>query len=98
MSAYFVVSYRVTNPAGFAAYTPAVIPTLGAHGCEVLVADTMSEVIEGGPGNVTVVLKFSSKDAAKAWYNSPEYQAIKHYRTDNSEGTMVLVDHWAPPG
>jgi uncharacterized protein (DUF1330 family) len=97
MTAYFVVSYRVTNPAGFAAYTPAVIPTLIAHSCEILVADSASQVIEGTPGNVTVVLKFVSKEAATAWYDSPEYQAIKHLRTDNSEGTAVLVEAWVPP-
>ena len=35
--------------------------------------------------------------AAMAWYNSPEYQAIKHLRTDNSEGTAVVVDQWVAP-
>jgi uncharacterized protein (DUF1330 family) len=41
-------------------------------------------------------LKFASKAAAMAWYDSPEYQAIKHLRTDHSEGDMVLVDQWTP--
>lgn len=96
MTAYFVASYRITDPAGYEPYVPAVIPTLLAHGCEPLVADYASQVIEGEPGDVTIVLKFASKEGAMAWYNSPEYQAIKHYRTDNSEGTSVLVDQWAP--
>lgn len=96
MTAYFVASYRITDPAGYEPYVPAVIPTLLAHGCEPLVADYASQVIEGEPGDVTIVLKFASKEAAMAWYNSPEYQAIKHYRTDNSEGTSVLVDQWVP--
>lgn len=97
MSAYFVVSYRITDPAGYEAYVPAVIPTMQAHGCEVLVADYQSEAVEGEPEHVTVVLKFASREAARAWYDSPEYQAIKHHRTDNTEGSAVLVNGWAPP-
>ena len=97
MSAYFIASYRITDPAGYEPYVPAVIPTLQAHGCEVLAADYTSQAIEGEPNAVTVILKFASKAAALAWYNSPEYQAIKHLRTDNTEGTAVLVDQWTPP-
>ena len=97
MSAYFIASYRITDPAGYEHYLPAVMPTLQTAGCEVLAADYASQAIEGAPGEVTVILKFASKEAALAWYNSPEYQAIKHLRTDNSEGTAVLVDQWSPP-
>ena len=94
MPAYFVASYRITDPAGYEPYVPAVIPILQASGCEVLAADYASQVIEGAPGEVTVILKFASKEAAMAWYNSPEYRVIKHLRTDHSEGTAVLVDQW----
>jgi uncharacterized protein (DUF1330 family) len=97
MAAYFIASYRVTDPAGYEAYVPAVIPTLMAAGCEILAADYASQVIEGAPSEITVILKFASKEAGMAWYNSPEYQAIKHHRTDNSEGTAVIVDQWTPP-
>ena len=98
MTAYFVASFRITDPVGYEPYVPAVVPTLLAHGCEILVADYGSQVIEGEPNSVTVVLKFASKAAAMGWYNSPEYQAIKHLRTDNSEGNAVLADQFVPPG
>ena len=97
MAAYFIASYRITDPTGYESYVPAVMPTLLAADCEVLAADYCSQVIEGAPGEVTVILKFASKEAGLAWYNSPEYQAIKHHRTDNSEGTAVLIDQWTPP-
>ena len=97
MSAYFIASYRITDPAGYESYVPAVIPTLVAAGCEILVADYATQAIEGEPSDVTVVLKFTSKEAATAWYDSPEYQAIKHHRTDHCAGTAVLVDQWTPP-
>lgn len=97
MTAYFMACYRITDLKGYEAYPPAAIPTLLAHGCEVVAADYASQAIEGDPGSVTVILKFASKPAAMAWYNSPEYQAIKHLRIDNTEGTAVLVDQWTPP-
>ncbi len=97
MTAYFIASYRITDPAGYGSYVPAVMPTLLAADCEVLAADYASQAIEGAPGEVTVILKFASKAAAMAWYDSPEYQAIKHHRLDNSEGTAVIVDQWTVP-
>jgi uncharacterized protein (DUF1330 family) len=38
------------------------------------------------------VLRFATKAAATAWYQSPEYQAIKHLRTDNTEGIAVIAE------
>jgi uncharacterized protein (DUF1330 family) len=97
MTAYVVASFRIANQAGYEAYRAAVWPTLQAHGCTVLAADYASKVLEGEPNPVTVILEFTSKAAALAWYASPEYQAIVHLRTDNSKGTVVMVDKWSPP-
>ncbi|MEA2332008.1 MAG: hypothetical protein QOH58_2146 [Thermoleophilaceae bacterium] len=99
MSAYLVSSYRVTNPDAFQGYGPAVVPTIMAHGGEIVVADYESEALDGEPAPTTVVIRFESKEAARAWLESPEYEAIKHLRTDNTEGTTaVLVDEFTLPG
>ncbi len=92
MSAYLVANYRITNPDGYAAYPPAVAPTLEPFGGELVIADFDSEAIEGQPSPVTIVVKFPSKEAAKAWYQSDEYQAVVNLRTDNTEGFVVFVD------
>lgn len=92
MAAYLVANYRITDAESYKAYPPAVLPTLAAHGAEVLAADYDSEVVEGKPASVTVVLRFPSKEALRAWYDSPEYQEIIHLRTDNSEGFVVFAD------
>lgn len=97
MTAYFVATYTITDSAGYEPYVPAVIPILQNHDCEVLAADYASQPIEGEPHAVTVIVRFTSREAALAWYNSPEYQAIKHLRTDNSKGMAVLVDQWTAP-
>ena len=92
MSAYLVANYRITNPDGYAAYPPAVAPTLEPFGGELVIADFASEAIEGQPLPVTIAVKFPSKEAAKAWYQSDEYQAVVNLRTDNTEGFVVFVD------
>lgn len=92
MAAYIVASYEVTNSEGFAAYGPEVQKTLVGHDVEVLAADGQSETIEGRPDPFTVILRFPDKAAARAWYDSAAYTAIKGLRIDNSRGTMVLID------
>ena len=97
MSAYFVYNYTITNPEPYQAYPPAAMPTLNGHDAEILVADYESETKEGSPGSVTVILRFESKAAALAWYESSEYQAIMHHRTDNTDGSVVLCDGFVMP-
>ncbi len=45
----------------------------------------------------TVVIKFASREDAKRWYNSPEYQAALPLRLEATEGTAVLVDEFVAP-
>jgi len=91
MAAYMVFNYRITDQDAYKPYLGKVGETLQAHGAEILVADFESEAIEGNPGHVTVVLKFASKDAARGWFDSPEYQEIIGLRTDNSTGIGILA-------
>lgn len=92
MAAYMVFNYRITDQDAYKPYLGQVVDTLKAHGAEIVVADFESEAIEGDPGHVTVVLKFASKEAARGWFDSPEYQAIIGLRTDNSTGIAVLTN------
>jgi uncharacterized protein (DUF1330 family) len=98
MSAYLIYSYTVTDPDAYQQYPASAMPTLAGHDVEVLVADYESETKEGTAAPVTVVLRFDSKEAAMAWYDSDAYQAIKHLRTENSEGSVVLCDGFVMPG
>lgn len=99
MSGYVVASYQVSNPDAYPEYVQKVIPTLQAHNAEILVADYESEAVEGDCQHVTVVIKFESVEAAKKWYNSPEYQEVLPLRLDNtSNGTLVFTKQFVMPG
>ena len=92
MAGYFVANYTITNQADYKNYLAAVGPILQAHSAESIVVDRGCDLLEGAAGHVTVVLRFVTKSAAEAWYQSPEYQAIKHLRTDNTEGIAVIAE------
>ncbi len=92
MAGYFVANYTITNQAEYKQYLAAVGPSLEAHGAETIIVDRDSELLEGSAGQVTVVLRFATRAAAKAWYESPEYQAIRHLRVDNTEGIGVIAE------
>ena len=98
MATYLVVNYRVTDAEGMAKYREAVIPQLMEAGCEFLVVNDDAEVIEGSPSPTVIVLKFESVEAAKAWYNSPEYQAIKPLRLNaTTDSWMALSEGFQMP-
>jgi len=98
MSAYLIANYDITNADGYQSYIAAVGPTIVSHGGEILVAGPGSEIIEGTPGAITVVLKFPSMDSLKGWYDSSEYRDIIALRTDNTEGGMVFANEFVMPG
>jgi uncharacterized protein (DUF1330 family) len=51
-------------------------------------------VKEGASRARTVVIEFPSLEAARACYDSPEYQAAKALRAGASEGHLIIVPGW----
>ena len=94
MVVYALIELEITNMDGMGPYLAAVSDTITSHGGKYLVRAGNTEVVEGGLGQypVKVVLEFPSMDAAKGWYNSPEYQAILHHRTENSKCNFVWAE------
>ena len=91
MAAYFIAQYVVNDPALYREYQGGAGPTIEAHGAELVVFDAAAETMEGTPpGPQTVILKFESTAAAKAWYESEEYQAVVGKRLEATDGFAVL--------
>jgi uncharacterized protein (DUF1330 family) len=59
------------------------------HGAEV-------DVKEGPWPGTVVIVEFPDLAAAEAWYASPAYQAILPLRTDNIDGSAIIVAGVAP--
>jgi uncharacterized protein (DUF1330 family) len=92
MTAYVVVNFTVINPAGMAEYREPARASLLAHGADILAIDMSSELLEGKPERVTVIVRFPSKDAAHAWYDSDEYKAVRHLRLSSSRGVAMICE------
>jgi uncharacterized protein (DUF1330 family) len=91
VAAYFVAQYVVKDPKRYGEYQADAARTIAAGGGEVVSFDLAAETIEGTPpGPTTVIVKFESAEAAKAWYDSPEYQAALPKRLESTEGHAIL--------
>jgi len=92
MAAYFIAQYVVNDPKLYREYQAGAAPTIQAAGGEVVAFDVAAETIEGTPpGPQTVIVKFASTEAAKAWYRSPEYQAVVGKRLAATKGFAVIA-------
>ena len=58
---------------------------------KVLVAYGQHEVLEGDPVEGVVIAEFPTFEAAKAWYDSPAYQAIRHHRLKGAMYSGLVV-------
>lgn len=91
--AYLVGQITVTNPQAYAVYSAQVPYTIDTFGGKYLVRGGHTTQLEGqAQGERNVVIEFPSREMALAWYHSEAYQAIIQHRTDNSTGTLALVD------
>ena len=92
MAAYFIAHYVVNNPELYREYQFAAAATIQAAGGEMVAFDVAAETIEGTPpGAQTVIVKFASTEAAKAWYRSPAYQAVVGKRLAATKGFAVIA-------
>ncbi|MEU4841969.1 DUF1330 domain-containing protein [Nocardia testacea] len=89
---YVIVTELIKDPAGMAEYGKAAGKAM-ASGVKVLAVDTKFEVLEGEwPATQTVVLEFESPEAARAWYESEEYQAAIPLRQAAADCNAVIVN------
>jgi uncharacterized protein (DUF1330 family) len=92
MAAYFIAQYVVKDPKLYREYQAAAATTIQASGGEVVAFDVAAETIEGTPpGPQTVIVKFASPEAAKAWYASPAYQAVVGKRLASTSGFALIA-------
>jgi uncharacterized protein (DUF1330 family) len=93
MAAYIVAQLKVTDPAAFQRYREAVTPLVDRFGGRFRVRGGDLDVVEGDwPWPRLVIIEFQSKDAARLFYESPEYQKILPLREASSQGTVAIVE------
>jgi uncharacterized protein (DUF1330 family) len=80
MTAYAIfIQERCRDAAELQTYVELLRPLLGTSGATVLAAHGSLDVLEGAALEGAVVLSFPTMEAARTFYDSPEYQvAVKH--------------------
>lgn len=93
MSAYMIfIRDKMLDANQYAHYLQTAAPTLAAYGGEILVLNGANQALEGAPIDGAVILRFPDMTAARAWYDSPEYAAVKDQRIAATEGRAILVE------
>jgi uncharacterized protein (DUF1330 family) len=93
MAAYVIAEIDITDPEGYKAYTSIVPATIAQYGGRFLVRGGAAEVLEGDwPPLRRVLLEFPSTEAARAWWDSPEYAKPKALRRAASRGRLILLE------
>jgi uncharacterized protein (DUF1330 family) len=94
---YMIAEIAVTNPVAYEEYKTLVAPMITKFGGRYLTRGGKSEALEGAaPGGRVIILEFPSYAEAKAFYDSPEYRAILHHRTDNATSRVTVIEGLAP--
>jgi uncharacterized protein (DUF1330 family) len=91
MPAYVLAEIEITNPEGYKEYTKAVVPTIEQYGGKFLHRGGEVTKFEGEwPERRRVLLEFPSVEAARRWWDSPEYAKPKAMRQAASKGRLIL--------
>ena len=96
MTAYVIAEVDVTHPEGYKEYTTHVPATIAKYGGRFLVRGGAAQTHEGDwPTVRRVVIEFPSVEAAKQWWDSPEYEKPKAMRRANSKGRLILLEGYS---
>ena len=92
MAAYILVDCDVTDPVRYEAYKNLAQDAIARHGGRYLVRGGETVVLEGDwtPKRV-VVLEFPTLEAARRFYDSPEYRVARDARAGAADMNLVAV-------
>ena len=92
MAAYILADVQITDPEQYAKYRELSSAAFAVHGVKPIVRGGKTERLEGREPGRIVVLEFASMDAARAFYDSPEYRKARDAREHAAVMNMLLVE------
>ena len=98
MVAYAVAHMRqVSMGPAIVEYLHRIDATLAPFGGRFLVHGGAFDLLEGEWLGHLIVIEFSDRERARAWYASPAYREIIALRTENSQSDVILIERVAEP-
>jgi uncharacterized protein (DUF1330 family) len=93
MPAYLIVDVEVTDPQQYDKYKAIAPAAIAKYGGRYLVRGGAHTALEGSwRPNRIVLLEFPDVDAAKRFYDSPEYREARALRANAAKGNFVVVE------
>ena len=89
---YLVAEVEVTDMETFKRYLPLAAASVKQYGGEYLARGENIEVLEGPPVKRMVITKFENAEAARRWYESPQYAEAKALRLKSSNIRIVMIE------
>ena len=90
-----IANLEIHDPDNYLNYEKGFFPVLKKHGGTFLTFDDDTLHFEGNrtrQGRL-VLFQLPSEEAAKAWYNDPEYQAISEHRRESTTLYSLTLLH-----
>lgn len=96
---YMIVNLSITDPGNYRTYEKGFFPILKKHGGEFVTYDDGVVHLEGDAPNDgrVIIFKFPSEQAARDWYEDPEYRAIAENRRAGAKLRFLSIVHGRPP-
>lgn len=85
------------DPAASRRYAEEAPKSMAAFDAKYIVRGAKAQTLEGevSTGNI-VIIAFDSLEKARAWYNSPAYEAVKPIRQNSTKSRLLLVEGVVP--
>ena len=92
MKAYLVANVSVGDPEAYAVYRAEVPAVIARYGGRYLIRAGEVERLEGElPLDRFVVIEFPSREAARRFYDSPEYAPLLAIRSGSASSSVAIV-------
>ena len=89
---YVVAEVDVTDPATFKQYADKAPGTITQYGGHYIIRGGKNTSLEGDAPKRFVVIQFENVEKAKAWEDSPEYEAIKPIRHKSAKSRVFIIE------
>jgi uncharacterized protein (DUF1330 family) len=94
MSVYAVfIKEKTIDQSKLDVYANKIMDTFEKHPMKLHSAYGRVEVLEGDPVEGVVIMEFPTFEAAKAWYESPEYKKIIDLRFQGAKYKAFITQH-----
>jgi uncharacterized protein (DUF1330 family) len=92
---YVIAEVDVTDPGTFQKYAEKAPGTIAQYGGHYVIRGGKFDSIEGDAPKRFVVIQFDTVEKAKAWEDSPEYEAIKPIRHSSAKSRVFIIEGYA---